>query len=111
MGEKSHVSLTVCPICEKENGALILDKRLRPKFERHTVDPSSPCDACREKYLTEGILMINPQTLALAVIKEAAFRRAFPTIKVPTDRVAFADHDLIVKIIKESEYEQPLIDK
>lgn len=48
---KSHVTMEQhhCPICgeDKDTGALLLDKRLRERFERHTLTGLSICDDCK----------------------------------------------------------------
>ena len=74
--DKSYVTLTVCPICEKETGNLLLDRRLRPTFEMHTVTPK-PCKACAKKYLTKGIMLLS-ESGNVIVLKTSAFQRLFP---------------------------------
>jgi hypothetical protein len=47
---KSYVSLEqhLCPVCAEhhDTGALLMDQRLRPTFEMHTVTGMSLCPAC-----------------------------------------------------------------
>lgn len=50
---KSHVSMAQhqCPVCCTvfDTGELLLDTRLRPVFDRHTLTGRSLCKACQEK--------------------------------------------------------------
>lgn len=50
---KSHVSMTQhqCPVCCTvfDTGELLLDTRLRPVFDRHTLTGHSLCPDCVEK--------------------------------------------------------------
>lgn len=93
---KSYVTIAVCPICHKETGELLLDRRLRNKFNMHTVTPN-PCDKCKEKYLKKGVMLINPQNGRLAVIKTSAFKRIF-NAKVPTKKIAYTDDEVLDKL-------------
>lgn len=96
MTDKSYVTMCVCPICHKETGELLLDQRLRPKFDRLTVTPR-PCDECKKKYLGDGVMLLDPKTGALAVIKVSAFRRIFNT-PVPDEHIAFVETGVLEKI-------------
>ncbi len=100
MSDKSYVTLECCPICGNETGNLLLDRRMRDTFEKYTINPTSVCSVCKEKYLKEGILLINPKTGSLAVIKESAFKRIFDKTPLPVHRIAFAEEELIQKFIK-----------
>jgi len=90
--DKSYVTMTTCPICQKENGELLLDMRLRKTFEMRT--PSlTPCKDCNEKCLKEGILLIENKTGSIAVVKESYFKRAFNK-PVPKKRIAFVEQGM-----------------
>ena len=97
MTDKSYVTLATCPICRKETGKLLLDRRLRPKFEMHTQTPE-PCDSCRKKYLSKGVMLYNPETGSLAVIKTTAFKKLFNQA-IPTGHIAFAEEEVFDHII------------
>lgn len=60
-GDKSHVTLEqkVCVVCGKvhDSGALLLDKRLRPRFDRYTVTGYDLCPE-HEKLHKEGYLAL-----------------------------------------------------
>jgi len=90
---KSHVAMSACPICRKETGVLVSTKIMNGKLDepfdqRVYIDPTAVCKECEETYLSVGIMLIDPDTVALSVIKEEAFKRIF-TIPVPSERIAF----------------------
>ena len=93
MMDKSYVTLATCPICGEENGSLLLDKRLRPKFEMHTPT-LDPCDKCKEKYLKTGTLLINPQNGDLIILKDEAFDRIFNKPR-PTGKICFCEQEVL----------------
>lgn len=95
--EKSYVTLALCPICREESGELLLDRRLKPVFDMHTILPTGVCKKCRKKYLTKGIMLINPETAALVVLRDEAFARLFNK-PVPKSRIVFCEQGVIDKI-------------
>jgi hypothetical protein len=96
--DKSYVTMEKCVICGKPTNALFLDRRLRSVFERYTTTPTSVCDACRKKYLSEGVMMINPQSGRLLVLKDEAFKRLFPQIPIPKGKITFAEEEVFERI-------------
>ena len=92
--------MEVCPICKEETGNILMDKRIINVFERHTINPTNPCDKCREKYLSIGVMLINPETCSLAIIKDEAYTRMFNQ-KVPIGKIAFAKEQIIQRIISQ----------
>ena len=86
---KSFVTMAVCPICRKETGDLLMDTKVRDVFERYTMTPE-PCQECREKYLSNGVLIIAPETSRIAVITDDAFLRRF-NMDLPPKKIAFCD--------------------
>jgi len=97
MTEKSYVTLALCPICQKESGELLMDRRLKPTFEMHTIVPSSVCKDCKEKYLKKGVMLINPKTGALIVLRWQLYKRMFGK-PVPRGRIAFCEQEVLDKI-------------
>lgn len=95
--EKSYVTMEGCPICQKENGTILLDRRLRNTFDRITINPTGVCDKCKKKYLKSGVLLINPHNLRLAVIKISAFKRIF-NMPVPEKHIAFMEDEVFDKL-------------
>ena len=91
--DKSFVTIAVCPICGEETGDLLMDMKLRDSFEMRTVTPE-PCAACREKYLSDGVLLLAPATGGIVVLKDEAFERIFSQ-KVPAGKVALCDAEVI----------------
>jgi len=94
--DKSFVTIAVCPICGEETGDLLIDTKLRESFGMHTVTPE-PCKACREKYLSEGVLLFAPETGGIVVLKDAAYERIFSQ-KVPDGKVALCEAGVIEKL-------------
>jgi len=94
--DKSFVTIAVCPICGEETGDLLIDTKLRESFGMHTVTPE-PCKACREKYLSEGVLLFAPETGGIVVLKDAAYERIFSQ-KVPAGKVALCEAGVIEKL-------------
>lgn len=94
--DKSFVTIAVCPICGEETGDLLIDTKLRESFGMHTVTPES-CKACREKYLSEGVLLFAPETGGVVVLKDAAYERIFSQ-KVPDGKVALCEAGVIEKL-------------
>lgn len=103
MSDRSHVTLAVCPICHEDTGAILLDRKMRDVFERRTITPS-PCEACKEKYLSVGVLLFAPDTGSVAVIKDEAFTRIFNR-ELPKDKIAFCDHEVLERLITCSQEE------
>lgn len=101
----THVAMSVCPICGEETGVIlstaIENGELKKIFDRkYYVDPTIVCPTCREKYLTNGIMLINPQSGNLAVLKLSAYERLFPNQVITDDHIVFADEPLIEMLVK-----------
>ena len=94
---KSYVTMEQCILCQKDTGALFLDRRLKNSFDRHTTLPHSVCDKCKKKYLSKGVMLVNPHTGRLAVLKTSAFKRIFDK-PVPKHRIAYTDDDVLDKL-------------
>jgi hypothetical protein len=60
----------------------------------HTSFPASLCDKCRKKYLTLGVLLVNPKSGDLVVLKNEAFKRIFGK-ELPKQRIAYCDQEVI----------------
>ena len=95
--DKSYVTLEICPICKKDTGTILIDRRLKASFEMHTMNPTSVCDDCRKKYLTKGVMIINPETGRLVVLKDSAFKKIMDC-PIPVKKIAFAHDDLLDKL-------------
>lgn len=95
---KSHVTICRCPICKESTNELLLDRKLRPQFEMYTTTPN-PCDKCKKKYLSKGVLLINPKTCGLVVLKTSAFKRIFD-VEVPKQHIAYVDQEVLDRLQK-----------
>lgn len=94
---KSYVTMAVCPICHKENGTILMDRRLKDTFNKYTVDPAGVCDKCKEEYLSKGVLLIDPKKGDLTVIKDGAFKRIFDK-EIPKGKIAFVESGVFQKL-------------
>ena len=97
MSDKSYVTLAICPICKNETGELLLDRRLRPQFEMHTIIPYSVCDNCKKTYLSKGVMLIDPKTGSLCVLRDVAFRGLFHK-KIPKNKIVYCSQEVLDKI-------------
>ena len=86
-----------CMICHKE---VILMARRDAKGELPKKGSILPrvCDDCQKKYLTKGVLLINPDNGRLVVIKDSAFKKIFDA-KIPPRKVAFTDDIVLNRIM------------
>lgn len=103
MEDKSYVTMQVCPICQNTEDpmGILMDTRLRDSFQgRFTIIPTSVCDKCKEAYLKRGVMLINPKSGKLVVIKISAFKRMFNK-PVPEHHIAFADDELILSLVNQ----------
>jgi len=98
--DKSYVTMEVCPICKGDTGNILIDRRIKDVFEKRTINPRNTCNKCREIYLKEGVLIINPETVSLVVLKEEAFSRLF-NIPIPNGKIVFTHEDVIQQLNKE----------
>jgi hypothetical protein len=53
---------------------ILLDKRMKKSLCKNNIIPGRVCEKCEEKYLKEGILLMNPETGSLVVIKDEVFK-------------------------------------
>ena len=96
--DKSYVTIGICPICKGETGELLLDRRLKPTFDMRTIIPYSVCNNCRNTYLKAGVMLIDPKTGALAVVRNTAYRRLFHKTALPKNKIAYCTPEVLEKI-------------
>ena len=110
--DKSYVSMeqAVCPVCGTvhDTGALLLDKRLRATFERHTVTHYAMC-AEHQKLKDDGYIALvecsnQPRGLdnalrtgPIAHIRATAWPNLFD-VPVPSKGLAFIEVGVIEKL-------------
>ena len=95
--DKSYVTMAICPICHEETGDILMDTHLRDRFEMRTITPE-PCETCREKYLSVGVLIMAPETGRVAVIKDEAFLNLF-NMELPHKKIAFCEEAVMDRIL------------
>ncbi len=101
-----------CMVCRRE---VILLARKNAKAEMPEKGSILPqvCPDCREKYLKEGLLMINPENADYLVIKDEAFKGLFPEADLKGHRIVFTEQRVIEAIrdkYKELHGELPTIE-
>lgn len=91
----SHVAMGLCVICKKETGEILLstridrDGKLKEIFdEKFVTTPTSVCSECRKTYLTEGIMLISPESGKLLIIT-VNFYSKLTRQPIPDDRIMF----------------------
>jgi len=82
-----------CMIC-REDVILMAMKNNTILPENNTIMPQV-CEKCTEKYLNEGILLINPDNGALVVIKDNLFSQIFEGTSIPDGRICFTDQNVL----------------
>ena len=101
-GELSHVGMVLCCICH-EPFEIVSNRQLKPTLYREIIIPGEVCDKCRNSYLKEGVMLINPDTGSLVVVKDEALERILNNRKMIElglkKRVMFAPEWLIQALI------------
>jgi hypothetical protein len=113
MTEKSHVTMEqhICLICDKQfdTGALLLNQRLRQRFERHTTTGYGLCPehkkdgfvaliACTGIPTGDHMQPYDAQrTGAVAWVRNEAFAHIF-NVPLPKGGVAYVEPDVIEKL-------------
>jgi hypothetical protein len=93
-------------ICRREV-IMMARKNTKEKLpERGTVLPQV-CEECREKYLKEGILLINPDNGRLIVLREEAFKHFFRDDETRAEtikrRIAWTEDAVLDMLFKKQE--------
>jgi hypothetical protein len=99
MNDKSYVTILKCPICQEDTGELLMDRRLKNSFDRYSFHPAHVCEKCRDKYLSDGVMVINPETCGLIVLKDEAFTRLFDR-KIPEGKIVYCELEVLEKVQK-----------
>jgi deoxycytidylate deaminase len=88
-------TIAVCIICKKEKDMIVLlGNTCEEQAPMHSVIDFEPCPECREKYLKNGVMLVefrnDNKTYVVAVITETAFKRLFSS-EVPAGRIAIVE--------------------
>lgn len=95
LGEVSLVK--GCMICRGEV-VLIARKDSKKKLPPKGSLLPEVCEKCRKKYLSVGVLLINPKNGKFAVIKDEAFTKMF-NIPIPKNKISFTDDKVLTKLM------------
>lgn len=85
-----------CMICHKEEILMAKKNSKHPLPPKGSILPQV-CDECREKYLKQGVLLVNPDNGRLVVIKDEAFNKMFDQ-PIPEGKIAYTDDQVLDKI-------------
>lgn len=83
-----------CVICRREVILLATRDSRHPLPEKDTLYVNQVCDECREKYLVNGVLLVNPDNGCLVVLKDEAFSRIFDQ-PIPAGKICFAEQKVL----------------
>jgi hypothetical protein len=120
---KSFVTLEqhVCPVCGNvhDSGALLLDRRMREKFEMHTVSGYGLCDACKKLKDDGYIALVEVKNMYGSNIKQedanrtgliahvrcSVWKNIFNEEIDPEQFMAFVEEGVIQKLQEMSSHE------
>jgi len=90
-----------CFICGEDKNELVLfGAAYKGQVPMHMIVNYEPCEKCKEKYLVDGVLLIEcylenekrVPTGSFVVLKEEAFKRIF-TIDFPENRICHIEEE------------------
>ena len=111
--EKSHVSLTICPICG-DGVDVLLDRRLKKSLPPRVM-AQNPCDKCKndlEEYKKKGVVLLTisndfeegssgspwPYFKYLSVVKDEAAEKMFTGIDFKANKIMFLPEKIATQI-------------
>ena len=107
-------TISKCMVCgeDKNELLLLLGASFKGEAPMHMVTSVEPCEVCKKKYLTVGVLMaeatIEPvrgvsdkkepvPTRAFAIIKDEAFKRMFDK-EIPKHKICYLELGMLEKM-------------
>lgn len=97
-------TLPVCIICGKDKGEIaLLGAAYKEQAPMHMLVDVEPCDDCRKKYLSVGVLLLEVKedkhtpTGTMSVIKTEAYNEIFKT-PAPARHIVFVEEGLLARI-------------
>lgn len=103
-------TIPTCIICRKDKGEVVLlGAAYKEKAPMHMLTSLEPCDKCKEKYLSVGVLLVESSdgtmkgvTNGFHVLKDEAFERLFDT-ELPKHKIAFVDPEVFNLLMESSQ--------
>ena len=109
-----NATLPTCIVCGKDTGEVaLLGNAYKGEAPMHMVIGVEPCGECREKYLKEGVMLVEANmevnrrgkpnykpTGKLLIVKESAFKHVF-NVEVPQRHIAFVEVGVLDKITEQ----------
>jgi hypothetical protein len=103
-------TISQCLICGKDlNEIALLGNHYKEQAPMHMVTSIIPCDECREKYLSVGVLLLKAYEDGYGkpvvdgdcfVITDEAFKKLF-TCEIPVKKIAYLEEAVFNKIYKD----------
>lgn len=106
-------TMPVCIICGKETGEIaLLGATYKGEAPRHMIVGVEPCSDCKEKYLKNGVLLLETNSFQtdepkiptgrMVVITVECFKRIFSTY-IASDHICWIGAGLLDKIMPKEE--------
>lgn len=110
-------TLPVCIICGEEKGEIaLLGNAYKGEAPKHMLVDIEPCDKCRKKYLSKGVLLVEVKrewndsrakhedipTGRVTVIRDGAFEKVFNQ-KFPKGKVVKVEVGILERLQEQAE--------
>jgi len=101
-------TISLCILCGKEkNEIALLGAHYKDKAPMHMITGIEPCGACKEKYLKEGVMLVEATEGAkgpvitgnVLVLKDEAFKRIIDK-PIPRPKVAYMEPEAFQMLLK-----------
>lgn len=101
-----NTTISQCIICGKDkNEIVLLGAAYKKEAPIYMVTSIEPCDECKEKYLSQGVLLVECKeennkkipTGSITVIKDEAFSNIF-NVSIPKGKIAMVEVGVLEKI-------------
>lgn len=102
--------MELCIVCKEPKGIMLLG-HLKDDVEapREGIYTTEPCDACKEKYLSKGVMILEANTDGvptgdLIIVTEEAFK-SFSTMPIPEKRIIRMYSDMFKDLFRKDNNE------
>lgn len=82
---RKRLVMGICPLCNRSNGELMYLDDVEGIFALH-MRSTTPCNACKKRHLSKGVLLVTSGSYRAMVITNDAFQRVFVS-KIPASKV------------------------
>ena len=81
---RQRLVMGICPLCNRSNGELMYLDDVEGIFALH-MRSTTPCNACKKRHLSKGVLLVTSGTYRTLILKEESFVRVFNS-NIPRSR-------------------------